>query len=190
MQRRKLCPWFFVWFLPLAWAGCAWGATEHSGDEHMMFVVGSIAGFWIFAILDNADYPSIQQQAPLVIAAGAAAVAVVGLLLDWLRASRRIWAALWAVIAVAVCVTTIASYPSYQRAIAKNGSLLTYVYFSINYGLYLACIFMLIIAPLMLLFRRRTRPGHCRQCDYDLTGNVSGVCPECGTRVSKAASRS
>ena len=21
---------------------------------------------------------------------------------------------------------------------------------------------------------------HCRRCDYDLTGNVSGVCPECG----------
>ncbi len=28
--------------------------------------------------------------------------------------------------------------------------------------------------------RRRRRPGHCVQCDYDLTGNVTGVCPECG----------
>lgn len=24
-------------------------------------------------------------------------------------------------------------------------------------------------------------PGHCQSCGYDLTGNVSGVCPECGT---------
>ena len=23
----------------------------------------------------------------------------------------------------------------------------------------------------------------CRVCDYDLTGNVSGVCPECGTPI-------
>ncbi|HNO78368.1 MAG TPA: hypothetical protein PKN33_09945 [Phycisphaerae bacterium] len=23
----------------------------------------------------------------------------------------------------------------------------------------------------------------CRQCGYDLTGNVSGVCPECGTKL-------
>lgn len=30
--------------------------------------------------------------------------------------------------------------------------------------------------------RRRVPPGHCR-CGYDLTGNTSGVCPECGTRV-------
>jgi len=29
----------------------------------------------------------------------------------------------------------------------------------------------------------RVRLGHCAACDYDLTGNVSGVCPECGTRV-------
>lgn len=28
--------------------------------------------------------------------------------------------------------------------------------------------------------RRRVRPGYCRRCGYDLQGNVSGVCPECG----------
>jgi hypothetical protein len=25
--------------------------------------------------------------------------------------------------------------------------------------------------------------GHCRKCGCDLTGNVSGVCPKCGTSV-------
>ena len=30
---------------------------------------------------------------------------------------------------------------------------------------------------------RRSR-GLCGRCGYDLTGNVSGVCPECGTAVS------
>jgi uncharacterized paraquat-inducible protein A len=25
----------------------------------------------------------------------------------------------------------------------------------------------------------------CPSCSYDLTGNVSGVCPECGTKVRK-----
>ena len=28
-------------------------------------------------------------------------------------------------------------------------------------------------------------PGHCQNCGYDLTGNVSGVCPECGTTVKR-----
>lgn len=28
---------------------------------------------------------------------------------------------------------------------------------------------------------RRIPPGHCRVCGYNLTGNLSGKCPECGT---------
>jgi len=35
------------------------------------------------------------------------------------------------------------------------------------------------------LDRRRTRPGHCQQCGYNLTGNTSGICPECGTPIPK-----
>lgn len=32
--------------------------------------------------------------------------------------------------------------------------------------------------------RRLTRPGNCQSCGYNLTGNVSGICPECGTKLS------
>lgn len=30
---------------------------------------------------------------------------------------------------------------------------------------------------------KRPVKGHCSSCGYDLTGNVSGTCPECGTPV-------
>ncbi len=33
----------------------------------------------------------------------------------------------------------------------------------------------------------RVRPGHCNHCGYNLTGNVSGVCPECGTALPGSA---
>ena len=33
---------------------------------------------------------------------------------------------------------------------------------------------------------RRRRRGECGRCGYDLTGNTSGVCPECGTSVMVA----
>jgi hypothetical protein len=32
--------------------------------------------------------------------------------------------------------------------------------------------------------KRRYPPGHCQECGYNLTGNVSGVCPECGAQIS------
>lgn len=32
-------------------------------------------------------------------------------------------------------------------------------------------------------WRSRPRPGVCQACRYDLTGNLSGTCPECGTPV-------
>lgn len=31
--------------------------------------------------------------------------------------------------------------------------------------------------------RRAPLPGCCSNCGYDLTGNVSGRCPECGTEI-------
>jgi hypothetical protein len=33
--------------------------------------------------------------------------------------------------------------------------------------------------------RLRLKDGMCPSCGYDLTGNVSGVCPECGKLISK-----
>ena len=33
---------------------------------------------------------------------------------------------------------------------------------------------------------RRRRRGLCIRCGYNLTGNISGVCPECGTEIKKS----
>ena len=38
-------------------------------------------------------------------------------------------------------------------------------------------------ALLFRLDRKRIPPGHCQSCGYDLTGNVSGKCPECSEPV-------
>lgn len=32
--------------------------------------------------------------------------------------------------------------------------------------------------------KARVRPGHCPKCEYNLTGNTTGVCPECGKEIS------
>ncbi len=45
--------------------------------------------------------------------------------------------------------------------------------------------FLILLVPTLLLWWREGKPrqGHCRRCGYDLTGNVSGRCPECGAVV-------
>ena len=55
--------------------------------------------------------------------------------------------------------------------------------------------FLVFLTPFVYMWhrdRRRIRPGCCLRCGYDLIGNASGVCSECGekmTPVSQAPSR-
>jgi predicted amidophosphoribosyltransferase len=47
------------------------------------------------------------------------------------------------------------------------------------------------ILPTVVLYRlarslvSAPHDGHCSGCGYNLTGNTSGVCPECGAPVTK-----
>ena len=51
--------------------------------------------------------------------------------------------------------------------------------------LWIPAVLCLLLAPLVRRMQRRSRPGRCA-CGYDLSGNLSGVCPECGRRVASA----
>jgi hypothetical protein len=51
----------------------------------------------------------------------------------------------------------------------------------VNVPLPFAC---LLLVPLAIaILGHRFPAGHCRRCGYDLTGNASGICPECGQKV-------
>ena len=56
-------------------------------------------------------------------------------------------------------------------------------YTSVWFPLY--AVFVAVAVPTLLVWRfwpKPIKPGHCR-CGYDLTGNTSGVCPECGVEA-------
>ena len=44
---------------------------------------------------------------------------------------------------------------------------------------------VLFALPTAILWYRDRRPpkGHCQNCGYNLTGNVTGICPECGEPI-------
>ena len=47
--------------------------------------------------------------------------------------------------------------------------------------------FFAIVLVVLIIWWRRTKlppPGHCHKCGYDLTGNTSGRCPECGESIT------
>ena len=64
-------------------------------------------------------------------------------------------------------------------------------------GLYAAVFIAVPVGVVAVLAQRitirrmgnRVKSGHCYGCGYDLTGNVSGRCPECGAAVTAAKSR-
>jgi len=47
----------------------------------------------------------------------------------------------------------------------------------------LAILSAVLMAISFLALQRRLAQG-CHRCSYDLTGNTSGVCPECGTKIA------
>lgn len=53
-------------------------------------------------------------------------------------------------------------------------------------------IFWLIAIPNLIVLNRKAKrrlleiQGLCRHCGYNLTGNVSGVCPECGNAITQS----
>ena len=57
-----------------------------------------------------------------------------------------------------------------------------------NFSLPLWLPFAATIFPTTVLWyrdRRAVKPGHCLRCGYNLTGNESGICPECSTPIPK-----
>lgn len=58
-------------------------------------------------------------------------------------------------------------------------------YWSVHFPLWMPTLLFAILFPYVYLplyrRRKRRRKGLCLTCGYDLTGNVSGLCPECAT---------
>jgi hypothetical protein len=70
--------------------------------------------------------------------------------------------------------------PNYERVVAGYGrGLLGQT--TVTLPLWIILVVCLIPTLIFAWLNRAFPPGRCRQCGYDLRGNVGGVCPECGT---------
>lgn len=56
---------------------------------------------------------------------------------------------------------------------------------ALSIPIWLLLICSIVLACCLILRRRGPKVGMCATCGYDLTGNTSGTCPECGAHATK-----
>ncbi len=126
---------YFVWILPILWAGCSLLSFRFPGDEYAMYGISSIAGVWIvfFISLDIIHNPMFPVSIALT---GAIVMMILGFLMDLIKIRKAMWKILFPAAVIVIFVISIKAYPTIERALRKNGSWWTYIFFSINMGLY------------------------------------------------------
>lgn len=72
--------------------------------------------------------------------------------------------------AAAIPTALFAGAVSNSFTITRNAAVVSY------------CLAAILIA-IFLPNKKRRSAGSCQRCEYDLTGNISGKCPECGTPI-------
>lgn len=174
--------WWFLWRDEVRWAALAPACRRWAPPAGWLIVAGAalLAGFLLR--LDDPD--ALVVWAFLAAAAGVGAYAA--------RGGGLSTAAMWAVVfgAAFFLLAELAfdwspGVPSYRREFQEPdalrrrrflGGLVIFAATLIAYAL---------TAGMIRRFERRLRDaGRCMGCGYDLTGNVSGRCPECGRATS------
>jgi hypothetical protein len=150
--------WFFLLLVPLAWGGCSLVHFRHPGDEYAMYFISSLAGSWFCFFIQIGDIH--QWWIPWSIAMmGAGVMAGAGWALVRLGAQRWLWVALFGTSAAVVLALSLSQFPSLERTVAKNGSLLAYGCSAALLGSSVASVLSLGMAPLVRWYaRRRSSP--------------------------------
>lgn len=151
MKKNRL---FYIWFIPLVWAMTSYLQYFHPGDEYGMYVISSLPGIWIGIIVSSFDIGDPIMGGGLVALVGALVMTTFGFLMDSVKVQKIFWAFAFSGAAVAVFIMSIMSYPSLDRAIAKNGSIRAYVFMSINVGIYFSIVLSLAAKGIEVLFFR------------------------------------
>jgi len=140
--------------VPVFWMTGVSLGFHHPGDEYGLWVISALPGAWLgflFPIVGD-----IGGFAPKVVVAGGACMAAVGWVMDGLRVPFRPWMLGILLGTVGLCFQTIAQYPSYERAMGKNGSLAAYVLFGWNLSVAGASLFGIVITALARWLSRRS----------------------------------
>lgn len=131
---RKRKSWFYRIALPTIWLVAALFSWANPGDEYGLFAMSCLPIVWMVPLLHSLQ---LWDLLPLI-ATGAIMMGLAGWLMDTLRVWRSVWLALFVFGTMGLVWFGLLQYPSYARAMAKNGSLTAYVSAAANLSLYLS----------------------------------------------------
>lgn len=137
MERRRS---FFIWILPLIWGVASYAHSYHTGDEHIMYCMSCVAGTWIHAFIRLQEGLKDPAFAIMTSMVGAVIFAVVGIIMDLIRSRPTRWAIVFMTANLLIFASMLRSYGTIQRAVAKNGSLWTYMLSATVLALYISVI--------------------------------------------------
>gem|GEM_PF-1051202 len=124
---------FYVIMLPALWIAVDFISFHHPGDEYGGWIASSVPALWVIPLIKNEGSPG--GLLPLILAAGGVTMLGVGWTMDRLRVPTVPWAILALVMASALATYELTQYPSWERALAKNGSLTAYLAPAFSLGL-------------------------------------------------------
>ena len=106
------------------------------------------------------------------------------------RPSRFRRVAKW--VGLGICVLFVGLVPKYGRLldfdhgiVFPTNRLIDAFFLDASFSLWIGFVIAAFATAILWRGDRRIPLGHCPHCGYDLTGNESGVCPECATPVPK-----
>lgn len=149
MKKLKL---FYIWLLPIIWVGITVGSFFNKGDEHGCFYLSIRIFIWLSYLVDL-SYASTEFLL-FLIPTGITIFALLGLLMDRLRASWKIMKGFSAAGFIVFFIFLVIGFGSLQDLRYKYGSILAPLFSAANMGLYTGIFFSLIISLLYKLANR------------------------------------
>ncbi|MEZ6126199.1 MAG: hypothetical protein R3C49_23980 [Planctomycetaceae bacterium] len=115
--------------VPGLWLIAVLVSANHPGDEYGLIGVASLPAWWIAPLIWLLGMNVIRQKLlaiVLISVAGCTALFAVGWAMDRLKVSARFWALTVLAFFAWTLWLSLSQYPTYARAIAKNGSIHAY----------------------------------------------------------------
>ncbi|MBA3314048.1 MAG: hypothetical protein M3552_00225 [Planctomycetota bacterium] len=135
-QPRRL----YTVAVPTVWAITSLVNFRFPGDEYGGWGAGSLPGLWVVPLIDGSPLPLL----PFVLVGGFVVMMALGAILDKLSSPWMPWYSIWLIAAGAIFGYSLSRFPSWDRAMSKNGSIEAYLLPALNLGLLFSTVTMIL----------------------------------------------